>query len=56
METKNLEINELRELRDKLCDLMNDSTLSESEKRIIQTAALTVCNMINLKKEKTNHL
>lgn len=55
MKTKKLEINQLRDLRDKLYILMNDSILSESEKHIIQTAALTVCNVIDLKKGKINN-
>ena len=50
MKTKKLGKKELRDLRDKLYSLMNDSILSESERYIIQSAALTVCDIIDLKK------
>lgn len=48
--TKKLKVNELRELRDRLYNLMQDSILSDGEKYIIKSAALIVCNIIDLKK------
>lgn len=50
MKTKKLQIKDLREMRDKLYNLMQDTILSESEKYIIQSAALTICDLIKLKK------
>lgn len=52
MKTKKLQIKDLREMRDKLYILMQDNILSESEKHIIQSAALTICDLIELKKIK----
>lgn len=50
MKTKKLQLKDLRDMRDKLYYLMQDTILSESEKHIIQTAALTICDLIKLKR------
>nr|DAH73808.1 MAG TPA: hypothetical protein [Microviridae sp.] len=50
MKTTRLKLEDLRELRDQMYDLMQDSILSESERHIIQTAALVLCDLIKLKK------
>lgn len=50
MKTKKLEIKDLRVLRDRMYNLMQDSILSESERHIIQSAALVLCDLIKLKK------
>ena len=50
MKTKNLQIKDLREMRDKMYNLMQDSILSESERHIIQSAALVLCDLIKLKR------
>lgn len=50
MKTKKMKVEDLRALRDRMYNLMQDSILSEGERRIIQSAALVVCNLIDLKK------
>lgn len=56
MKTKKFQIKELRVLRDQMYNLMQDSILSESERHIIQTAALVICDLIKLKKEDNSPL
>lgn len=50
MKTKRLQAKDLRALRDQMYNLMQDPILSESERHIIQSAALVVCDLIKLKK------
>lgn len=50
MKTKKLQTKDLRVLRDQMYNLMQDSILSESERHLIQSAALVICDLIKLKK------
>lgn len=50
MKTKKLQTKDLREMRDKMYNLMQDSILSESERCIIQSVALVLCDLIKLKR------
>ena len=50
MKTKKLQTKDLRVSGDRMYNLMQDSILSESERCIIQSAALVLCDLIKLKK------
>lgn len=54
MKTKKMQTKDLRVLRDQMYNLMQDSILSESERYIIQPAALVLCDLIKLKKGESD--